>query len=54
MNRSAFAREPSEPEIADALAFVESQKKEPGSSEASAWKDYAHVLLNLKEFIYIK
>ncbi len=54
MYRAAFAREPSESEVKEALAYIESQMKEPDANEQNAWKDFAHVLMNVKEFIFVK
>jgi hypothetical protein len=50
----AFARPPSEGELADALAFLRDQGKEYGSvDDARSWSDLCHVLLNVKEFIFV-
>ena len=46
MYTSAFGREPDDAELQAALAFV-------STDERQTWADYAHVLLNVKEFIYI-
>lgn len=46
MYESAFARPPEPDELAAGLEFVA-----PGNR--LAWADYAHVLMNVKEFIYI-
>jgi len=43
---SAFARQPQDDELAAGLAFV-------AADDRQAWTDYAHVLMNVKEFIYI-
>ncbi len=46
MYESAFARPPQDDELAAGLAFV-------AADDRQAWTDYAHVLMNVKEFIYI-
>jgi hypothetical protein len=51
MYLAALAREPDEVELADALEFVESAAAE--TSRRQAWADFAHVLFNVKEFIFI-
>jgi hypothetical protein len=48
MYEQAFARPPTERELSDALAFVEKQP-----DERRAWTDLAHVLFNVKEFIFV-
>jgi len=54
MYRSAYSREPSEVEIADALGFVDEQAKEYGKKDdPRAWTDLCHVMMNAKEFIFI-
>ncbi len=45
---SAFGRPATPSEAKDALEFVE------GSNEKAVWADLCHVLLNVKEFIFIK
>ena len=45
MYASAFARPPTTAELADCLAFVR--------DKPSAWAELAHVLFNVKEFIYL-
>ncbi|HLX60151.1 MAG TPA: PSD1 and planctomycete cytochrome C domain-containing protein [Planctomycetota bacterium] len=49
---AAFAREPSEIEAQDALDFIDAQTKE--SNDAQAWKEFAHVLMNVKEFVFVR
>lgn len=46
MYESAFGRPPREEELAAGLAFV-------AADDRQSWADYAHVLFNVKEFIYI-
>jgi hypothetical protein len=56
MYLSAFARPPTSEELADATAFLGEQRAlyapQPGVDER-AWADFAHVLFNTKEFIYL-
>jgi hypothetical protein len=53
MYETAFARPPSDRELADALLFLKEQSQEYGRAEDwRAWGDLCHVLLNMKEFIY--
>jgi len=40
-------------ELAQALAFLAEQGKEHGASDVRAWADLAHVLFNVKEFIFL-
>ena len=58
MYRQAFARTPSESEINEALAFLESQAKQEGATDGwltdrQVWADLAHVLFNTKEFVFV-
>ena len=54
MYETAFARLPTHVELADALAFLAAQGKEYGSADdPRAWSDLAHVLFNVKEFIFV-
>jgi len=46
MYRMAYARPPTPTEAADAKAFVQ-------QAEGAGWADLAHVLMNVKEFIYL-
>jgi len=55
MYESAFGREATAAEIADALAFLEEQGREYGSpADPQAWQDLCHVLFNVKEFIFVR
>jgi len=60
MYRTAFAREPDEAELSGALGFVgdlgTTHNVPPKDRLASdrEWKDFAHALYNLKEFIYVR
>jgi hypothetical protein len=51
MYERALAREPSALELAKAVAFLEAQGKP--ENDVAMWQDFAHVLFNVKEFIYI-
>jgi hypothetical protein len=59
MYLEAFGRPPSEPERAAGLAFLRKQAEAYGQHEAAwersgeAWADFAHVLFNVKEFIFV-
>ena len=48
---SAFARSPTKQELADALAFVDERLK--SADPQRVWSDLAHVLMNVKEFIFL-
>jgi hypothetical protein len=51
---TAFGRPPTEVELNEALAFLSEQGKEYGTAEdLRAWIDLCHVLLNVKEFIFV-
>lgn len=55
MYELAFCSPPSDAELADGTAFVREQAalyRKPESDE-TVWADYAHVLFNVKEFIYL-
>ncbi len=50
----AFARPPSEAEATGALKFIAEQAaKYEGNDTSRAWSDLAHVLMNVKEFIFL-
>jgi hypothetical protein len=56
MYASAFAREPTASELEACRAFLERQSRlhqASGSDDARPWKDLAHTLFNVKEFIYL-
>jgi hypothetical protein len=59
MYLSAFARPPTVAEVNDAVAFLDAQGAElgiaPGArrDEPRVWADLAHVLMNVKEFVYV-
>jgi hypothetical protein len=50
----ALGRLPSEAELRQMTAFLEEQSQVDGSDEGQAWRDLCHVIVNLKEFIYIQ
>ena len=52
---TAFGRPPTDAEIQDALAFVEAQSQQyPATDHLHAWADLAHVIFNVKEFIFVE
>ena len=57
--QDAFARDPSESEVTSGLLFLEMIAEERNIERANwhknpeLWAEYAHVLLNAKEFIYL-
>ena len=55
MYQMAFARPPQEQEVRQAIAFLENQSKTTGKplNDPALWGDLAHVLFNVKEFIYL-
>jgi hypothetical protein len=54
MYLAAFSREPTGEESAAALLFVAEQAKEYGESSERVWADLAHVIFNVKEFVFIE
>ncbi len=52
---SAFGRPPTETELKDCLDFLGQQGKLAGkkADDVAVWSDLAHVLYNVKEFIYL-
>jgi hypothetical protein len=51
---TAFGRPPTETESTEALAFLEEQGKQYGrANDPRAWTDLCHVLMNVKEFIFV-
>ena len=56
MYLAAFGRPPAESELADAGTFLREQRQLYASNDPAderVWADFAHVLLNVKEFIYL-
>jgi hypothetical protein len=57
MYLTAYARPPTESELDDAVQFLQQQAKRYGDAETAnvqAWADLCHVLMNVKEFIFIR
>ena len=60
MYRDAYARPPTETELQAALRFLESHGGELGvpperrGDDERVWADFAHVLINVKEFLFLK
>ncbi|MDA1053052.1 MAG: PSD1 and planctomycete cytochrome C domain-containing protein [Planctomycetota bacterium] len=60
MYLAAFARPPSEQEIAAGTEFLRQQSESLGLTDVQAvddervWADFCHVLLNVKEFVFLK
>ena len=51
----AFGRPASAEELREGREFVQAQLAEYGAGQQEkAWADFAHVLVNLKEFIFIR
>jgi hypothetical protein len=50
MYETAFGRPPTENELAEALKFVEGPGK---ADDPRVWADLCHVLMNVKEFVFI-
>jgi hypothetical protein len=53
---AAFGRPPSEAELTDSTDFLADQAKlyAVGIDDIRPWADLCHVLVNVKEFIFIK
>lgn len=57
---AAFARDPAENEIGSALLFLDSQAREysllaeQARTDQRVWADLAHVLYNVKEFVFVE
>ncbi|MEE2639682.1 MAG: hypothetical protein VX768_03570, partial [Planctomycetota bacterium] len=60
MYEQAFSRPPSRTELKNATDFLEQQarelriKPEDIPKNVDLWKDLCHVMMNVKEFIYLK
>ncbi|WP_390621118.1 PSD1 and planctomycete cytochrome C domain-containing protein [Stieleria neptunia] len=56
MYASAFARQPTDKELAIADAFLDSQReaRQVDPDDAELWGDFAHALINTKEFIFLR
>jgi hypothetical protein len=53
MYESAFARPPSESELASCLQYLQDYPAANATENPTAWTDLAHVLFNVKEFIFL-
>ena len=54
MYLEAYTRTPTDAEVTAALAFIGEQDKTYGNSnDPRSWGDLAHVLINVKEFIFL-
>jgi hypothetical protein len=53
MYESAFTRPPTEAELAACVDYLECQPAAPARDDVAAWTDLAHVLFNVKEFIFL-
>lgn len=53
MYESAFTRSPTESEIADCLEFLQSRPDAQTKDKLNRWADLAHVLFNVKDFIFV-
>jgi hypothetical protein len=54
MYSTAFGRPPSAIELKEALGFLEAQGKEYGNvDDLRTWTDLCHVMMNVKEFIFL-
>lgn len=52
---SAFARTPTDEELSEGVEFIQTQSKlYPKEQSNMAWTDFAHVLFNYKEFVFVK
>jgi hypothetical protein len=53
---TAFARPPTADELADAIDFLQTQslRHATGSDDIRVWTDLCHVLINVKEFIFVE
>jgi hypothetical protein len=55
MYEMAFGRLPTSAELTAAVDFLQERSQENGKPDPlKAWSDYAHVLLNAKEFIFVE
>ncbi len=56
MYEEAFARLPTDAEVAEGIAFLKQMGELYGldAGHERLWADYAHVLFNVKEFIFVK
>ena len=54
--QTAFARPPTDDETASAIDFLQQQslRHGSGSDDPRVWTDLCHVLINVKEFIFVE
>ena len=54
MYETAFGRPPVDAEMAEALTFLKEQGASSGhADETATWRELCHVLMNVKEFIFV-
>jgi hypothetical protein len=53
MYESAFTRPPTEAELAACRDYLNRQPAAPARDDPATWADLAHVLFNVKEFIFV-
>ncbi|MFN0055487.1 MAG: PSD1 and planctomycete cytochrome C domain-containing protein [Planctomycetales bacterium] len=51
---AAYSREPTETELAEALEFLATQSRQSPDDPVRPWADLAHVLFNVKEFVFVE
>lgn len=56
MYKTAFARPPTNRELQTATQFIQEQTRQRGAAagDIGVWSDFAHVLINLKEFVFLR
>ena len=54
MYRQAFTRPPTDKELADCLGFLEANTSNGAVNDPKGWASLAHVLFNVKEFIFVE
>lgn len=54
MYQTAFGRQPTVQEATVALHFIKNQTADGDQAARQAWNDFAHALINTKEFIFLK
>jgi hypothetical protein len=54
MYLTAFGRPPDNSELRAALGFLSPPQGGAGSDDLQSWADFAHVLFNVKEFIFLE
>ena len=56
MYKTAFARPPTSRELQTATQFIQEQSRQRGAAagDIGVWSDFAHVLINLKEFVFLR